>query len=144
MSKKILFISLFALCFSFAASAQSFFKPIPLPTQGQKNLLKAGSATAPLIQNSIRPLVGVTASISDGTALAGGVGAGFQHNQYDEASQKWVTQYSISGLVFLDSKASVVGGLVLGFAGGLLQVGPGYDFTSKRFVLLTGIGINFN
>jgi hypothetical protein len=55
-------------------------------------------------------------------------------------------QYSVSALAFLGSNgstASVTGGLVVGFLN-LFQVGGGYDFTSKKFVLLTGVGINFN
>lgn len=122
--------------------SQSLFKPIPKPKQNVS--IKAG-ATNPLVQNSVRPLAGVTASLfGDGTALAGGAGAGFQHNVWDAPSEKWVTQYSISGLLFLDTKAAVVGGLLFGVAGGIIQVGPGYDFNAKRFVLLTGFGIPFN
>jgi hypothetical protein len=36
------------------------------------------------------------------------------------------------------------GGLIFGIpgTGGLIQIGPGYDFTQKQLVLLTGVGIS--
>lgn len=134
-------ILIFALVISNALFAQSFFKPLAKP--GTKISLKTGS-TLVTVQNSFRPIVGVTASISDGTNLAGGIGASFQHNIWDTPSQTWITQYSVSALVFLDTRAAVVGGLVLGLANGLIQIGPGWDFTTKKFTLLTGVGIKFN
>lgn len=121
--------------------SQSMFKPLAKPS-GKVGV--AGVAN-PNIQNSIRPLAGVTASyFSDGTQLAGGIGVGFQHNVFDVPSQTWTTQYSISGLVFVDTKASAIGGLVLGVANGLIQIGPGFNFGTKQFVILTGFGIKFN
>lgn len=139
MRTKILLVLLIAANTVFS---QSMFKPLPKPSE--KLSLKAGIAN-PNIQNSIRPLAGVTASyFSDGTQLAGGIGVGLQHNVYDQLSQTWTTQWSISGLVFIDTKASAIGGLVFGVANGLIQIGPGYNFATKQFVVLTGFGIKFN
>jgi hypothetical protein len=130
---KVLLLIL-AFAFSISASAQSFFKPLPRPTASTK----LGVAANPNIQNNFRPLVGVTALFSDGTSLAGGVGAGLMHNKWDEASQSWVTQYSISGLVFLDTQAGITGAVAFGFLN-LFSVGGGYNFTTQKFELLTGI-----
>lgn len=141
MKLKLFILSVFVL-FASAISAQSFLKPLPLPGQNEKMALKMGT-TAAITKNSFRPLIGISATIlSDGTQLAGGVGAGYTHSVWDDASQKWTTQYSISGLVFLDTKANVVGGILFGFAGGLMQIGPGYNFGTKQFALMTGVGIN--
>lgn len=135
-------IIIFILSFGFASHAQSLFKPLAKPSQ--KLSLNSRIAN-PNIQNSIRPLAGVTASLfSDGTQLAGGIGVGLQHNVFDQLSQTWITQYSVSALVFVDTKASAIGGLVLGVANGLIQIGPGYNFATKQFVILTGFGIKFN
>lgn len=135
-------IFIIVLGFSTNVHAQTFFKPLPKP--GARVSLKTG-ATSAAIQNSIRPLAGVTASLfGDGTTLAGGIGVGLQHNVFDALSQTWVTQYSVSGLVFVDNKAAVITGLVFGVANGLIQIGPGYNAQTKQFVILTGFGIKFN
>lgn len=133
--------------------AQSFFKPIPKPTQNEifkaraliqlSDSVAVSSTQVNMAQNSFRPVASVTASISDGTALAGGIGISFQHNTFDAPSQTWVTQYSVAAIAFLDTRASLVGGLVLGFLN-YVQLGPGYDFTTKKIVLLTGVTIKFN
>lgn len=140
MFKTILF-----LCFSFvifnSCAAQQFFKPLPKPSAlTGKFAPKAAAAVAPTTMNAFRPLVGVTAIFSDATALAGGVGVGWTHNKFDDASQAWSTQYSISGLAFLDTKAGVTGAIAFGFLD-LFSIGAGYDFTTKKFALLTGITI---
>lgn len=116
--------------------AQGFFKPLPKPMASTK----VGVAANPNIQNNFRPLIGVTAIFSDGSSLAGGVGAGFMHDKFDDASQTWITQYSISGLAFLDTKAGITGAVVFGFLN-LFSVGGGYNFTTKNFNFLTGISI---
>lgn len=142
VTKMIAILILIGVCNS--ASAQSFFKPLPKPTTATGKFVPRAEVTTPgTMMNSFRPLVGITASISDGTALAGGIGGGFQHNIFDGPSNSWVTQYSVSGLVFIDTKASIIGGLAFGFLN-FINLGPGYDFTTKKFVLLTGVQIKFN
>lgn len=139
MLKTILF-----LCFSFlifnSCDAQSFFKPLPKPLPSAKFAPKATTATVPTTMNAFRPLVGVTAIFSDGTAIAGGIGAGWMHEKFDDASQAWVTQYSISGFAFLDNKAGVTGAITFGFLD-LFSLGGGYNFTTKKFALITGVTI---
>lgn len=133
---------LLSVCVVFASTVSAqFFHKSPVPGAA----LKLG-AVAPTIQNFIKPIIGITASVSNGTSLGGGVGISFQHSKSDPATNSWIIQYSVSGLVFLStngSKISGVGGLVLGIpgTGGLIQVGPGYDFGQKQVVLLTGVGI---
>lgn len=141
------FISVLLVCFALAcsASAQSIFTPKPLPSQ--KIFLSAASP-APVTQNFIRPIVGVSASVSNGTQLAGGFGLSFQHDYLDVASNAWAIRYEVSALGFLgvgSGKISGTGGIVFGIPGtnGLIQVGPGYDFGNKQWVLLTGVAVNF-
>lgn len=141
MKFKLLLLSMLTV-FSLSVSAQ-FFKPIPKPGS---TLIGSATAANPLIQNNIRPVFGVTASVSDGATLAGGLGVGWQHNQWDAPSQAWVTQYSVSALAFLGSngsQADFIGGLAFGFLN-FISIGPGYDFTSKKFALLTGVQVHFN
>lgn len=139
MFKTILF-----LCFSFvifnSCAAQSFFKPLPKPITATGKFAPKAVTGTPTTMDAFRPLVGVTAIFSDATALAGGVGVGWTHNKFDDASQAWSTQYSISGLAFLDTKAGVTGAIAFGFLD-LFSVGGGYNFTTKKFALLTGITI---
>lgn len=144
--KVLSFVLLLALACS--ANAQGFFKPLAKPTHQWARFSDSAVAVAatPIIQNHFRPVASVTASISDGTQLAGGFGIGFQHNKFDAASQAWVTQYSISAIGFLGSngvKATGTAGLVFGFLN-FISIGPGYDFTTKKLVFLTGVQLHFN
>lgn len=137
-------IILFLASISLGASAQSFFKPLPKIQHGFSGFAAPKDSSI----NVFRPIVGVTASVSNGTQLAGGFGVSFQHDTYDLASDTWVIKYSVSALGFLGTNGNKVtgtAGLVAGIPGtaGLIQIGPGYDFTNKQLVLLTGVGINF-
>lgn len=132
------------LLFSMSASAQ-FFKPKALPTAQNKF---GATVTNQFVKNFFKPIIGVTALVSNGTQLAGGAGIAFQHDKFDAASNSWVISYSVSALGFLGTgggKITGTGGLVFGIpgTGGIVQIGPGYDFTNKQIVLLTGVGINF-
>lgn len=144
MRFKILFILLLAVSF---ANAQSIFTPKPLPAQ--KFSIKEGvAAPAVVTQNFIRPILSASASVSNGAQLAGGFGFSFQHDYLDSTSKTWAIRYEISILGFLgvgSGKVSGTAGLVFGIPGtnGIIQVGPGYDFTNKQLVLLTGAAINF-
>lgn len=124
-----------------------FFKPLPLPGA---ELRASITATNPLVQNNIRPLFDVTATVlGAGTQLAGGFGVGLQHNVFNTTSNAWTTAWSASIIGFLGTTGTQmtgIGGLALGIPGtnGMIQVGPGYDFTNKAVVIMTGIGITFN
>lgn len=140
MKLKLLLL-VFSVIFTTACSAQ-FFKPLPKPGSSAK----VGAAATPTVINSIRPVTAVTALISDGTQLAGGFGAGWQHNVWDEAAQTYNTQYSFSAIGFLGSsfgKATFTAGAVFGFLN-FISAGYGYDFTNKRSVLITGVQLHFN
>jgi hypothetical protein len=147
MKLKILFLCISVVVASIA-SAQSFFKPLPKGNQYASNMSLAVTDSSKLTMNAIRPVVALSALVSDGTQLAGGFGAGFEHLSWDQASQSWVTVYSISALAFLGTNGNSItatGGLVFGIPGtnGIVGVGPGYDITSKQFVLMTGVQIQF-
>lgn len=138
-----LLLLVFSIAFSVSCSAQGFFKPLPKPGA---QLKATATATNPLVQNNIRPVVGVTALFSDGTQLAGGAGVGWQHNKWDDPSQSWTTVYSLSAIGFLGSNgtsATFSAGLVLGVLN-FLSAGPVYNFNTKKFGLATGVEIHFN
>lgn len=142
MKIKLLFLAL-AVAFSTACTAQ-FFKPLPKPGYSNNGKMSL-AASQDSVMGSFRPLVGVSATIlNDGTSLAGGLGFGYQRNKWNAASQTWVTQYSVSALLFIDSKGEAIPSILLGFANGLIQLGPGYNLATKQFTLLTGVGIKFN
>lgn len=119
---------------SSCANAQ-FFKKDPIPSE--KLSLKVG-ASSTLVENSFHPLVGVSALTSDGTTLAGGVGAGFFHKTWDDPSKSYTTQYSAAVLLFLDTKAQLTVGAAIGFLG-LFSVGYGYNFAMKAGQFITGV-----
>jgi hypothetical protein len=136
--KYLLLLALIAISFS---SQAQFFQKSPVPGASAKF-----AAVAPTTQNFIKPIIGVTASVSNGASLGGGVGISFQHSKSNAATNSWDIQYSISGIAFLSTngtKISGIGGLIFGIpgTGGLIQIGPGYDFGNKQVVLLTGVGI---
>lgn len=144
MKFKLLLLSL-AVIFSTACSAQ-LFKPLPKPGGSAKFGLAKVAADSTM--NSFRPVVAISALVSNGTQLAGGFGFGLGHYRWDASSQSWVTVYSISAIGFLGTNGSSItgtGGLVFGLPGtnGIISVGPGYDFTGKQVVLLTGVQIQF-
>jgi hypothetical protein len=139
--KLFLFLCL-SVVFTTSCSAQ-FFKPLPRPAMLREGHF--GLATDSVI-NSFRPVVSVTALLADGTQLAGGLGIGFQHNKWDVPSQAWVTQWSLSAIGFVGTNGNQItgtGGLVFGFLN-FISAGGGYDFTQKKFVLITGAQLHFN
>lgn len=143
MKLKLLLTSLI-LIIAIGANAQ-FFKKSPLPPKTYA--LVEGVTTAPTVQNFIKPIVGVSASVSNGTSLDGGFGVSFQHSTADQSTNSWVINYSISAIAFLGTtgnKLTGTGGLIFGIpgTGGLIQMGGGYDFTQKQVVLLTGVAIS--
>lgn len=145
-------IKLFLLAFSLIAvascSAQSFFGPFPKgPAYARKMSLSVVDSSN-LTMNAVKPVVVISALVSDGTELAGGFGAGFGHYIWNEVSQSWVTVYSISAVAFLGTNGSKItgtGGLVFGIPGtnGTLGAGPGYNITLKQWSLLTNVIIQF-
>lgn len=145
---KLLILAALVLITS-ACSAQGFFKPLPKgPAYASNKMSLTIVDSSNLTMNSIRPVVAISAMVSNGTQLASGAGAGFGHYRWDPASQSWVTVYSISAVAFIGTTGSSItgtGGLVVGIPGtnGILGAGIGYDLTSKSVVALTGVQIQF-
>lgn len=139
---------LLSVCVVFAStvSAQSFFKPLPKPSHLAAG--KFGLATDS-VQTSIRPVLNISATFSDGTSLAGGAGIGVQHNKWDVTSGTWITKWSVSAIGFLGTNGTKISGtaaIVFGIPGtnGLVNIGPGYNLTNGVWVLATGAIIKFN
>ena len=137
-----LFLLILSVVFATSCSAQSFFGPKPVPYPGGRFGLTADST-----HNFFRPTVSVSATFSNGTALAGGFGIQFQHDKADAASNTWVVQYSVSAIGFLTTNGTKMGGvagIVLGIPGtnGIVNVGGGRDFTNGAWVFITGASIN--
>ena len=126
------------------ANAQ-FFSKSPVPGAGGSRA-RAIVASAPTVQDFIKPIVGISASVSNGTSLDGGIGVSWQHSKANTATNSWDIQYTVSAIGFLGTTGKIItgtAGLIFGIpgTGGLVQIGPGYDFTQKQLVLLTGVGI---
>jgi hypothetical protein len=140
MKVKLLLIVLF---FATTAKAQ-FFEKSPVPGTHPVGFRAIASPTT---QNFIKPLIGVSAAVSTGASLDGGIGISFQHSKSNAATNSWDIQYTISAIGFLGTNGKTItgtAGLIFGIpgTGGLVQIGPGYDFTLKQPVLLTGVGIS--
>lgn len=123
------------------------FKPVPLP--GAISKLSAAAATTYPTQYMIRPVASVTAISGNGAQLAGGFGIALQANKYDPASLAYVTEWSAALIGFLATNGNTlsgVAGLAVGIPGtnGVIQAGPGYDFTNKKVVILSGVQFKFN
>jgi hypothetical protein len=148
MKLKLFIIALISFT-AINASGQSFFKPLPKMHEYLANHLSLAVVdSSDLTMNAFRPVVAISASVSNGTSLASGFGIGLEHLKWDQASQSWLTVYSISALGFLTTNGSSIGGtagLVFGIPGtnGLISVGPGYDVTGKQIVFLSGVQIQF-
>lgn len=141
MKIKLLLLA-FAVVFSTACTAQ-FFHKTPVPGAAE---FKMGATVSPTVQNLIKPIIGISATVSNGTSLGGGVGISLQHSKANAATNSWDIQYSISAIAFLTTNGNAIGGtggIVIGVpgTGGLIQVGGGRDFTQKQWVVLTGVGI---
>jgi len=135
---------LLSVCVIFASTVSAqFFKKTPVPGAAG---FKLGATAAPIVQNFIKPIIGISATVSNGTSLGGGIGISFQHSKANAATNSWDIQYSISAIAFLTTNGNAIGGtggIVIGVpgTGGLVQVGGGRDFTQKQWVVLTGVGI---
>jgi hypothetical protein len=140
-------ISVLLLCAVLMASVcnAQFFGPKALPSGFGKLRLDAAAVvdSSTLTKNFFRPAVGISASLSNGTQLTGGIGISFQHNKFDVSSDSWAIQYSLSILGYLGTNGTKLSGLA-GFlfgipgTGGIVNVGNGYDFTGKTPVFFTG------
>lgn len=101
----------------------------------------------------IRPAAGLSAIKFDwdkenkvfnpSTFSAAGIGLGAQH--YVERNGVLVNNYGVNALLMLDASAENGGMAVAGTVNALqfVNVGAGYNFTGKRFFILTGAVYNF-
>jgi hypothetical protein len=144
---KVFIVFLVAIFLCAGAVNAQFFEKSAVPGAKGLNSRAITATAAPIIQDFIKPIIGVSASVSTGASLDGGFGVSFQHSKANTVTNAWVIQYSVSALAFIGTngkKITGTGGLIFGIpgTGGLIQVGPGYDFTQKQLVLLTGVGIS--
>src|ERR1700680_594489 len=115
MKIKLLLVSL-SILLAGTTMAQSIFLPKPLPAS-MPSFKEGAAAPTTVTKNFIRPIISGTASLSNGTQLAGGFGFSFQHDYIDSASKTWAIRYEISVLGFLGvgaGKISGTAGLVFG------------------------------
>ncbi len=137
---KILLTILTFLVLTNFVNAQ-FIGPKALPEK-RINARALGATEAAITKNFFRPAIGITASISDGTAIAGGIGISFEHDRWNDAGQAWAPQYSLAAIAFLNSRGSFIAGVAIGVLG-LINVGVGYDFVTKGAVFMPGVQIKF-
>jgi hypothetical protein len=141
-AKKVVTILLLILMCG-AAKAQ-FFGHNPVPYPGGRFSLSADSSA--LTKNFFKPAINISATFSDGTSAAGGVGVSWQHDKADAASNSYVIQYSFSAIVWLTvdtSKVGGTGGIVVSIPGtaGMVNIGGGRNFTAGKWVAITGVNI---
>lgn len=142
------YLLIFSLLFCFVgAEAQSFFNRIPPMTM--KLGLSKSSVSLDSILNAIRPVVVISATVSDKSQLAGGAGFGYQRLKWNATNNAWTTMWSASLVGLLGTNGTKItgtGGLVFGIPGtnGLVNIGGGYDFTFGNWVFISGVQIQFN
>lgn len=140
---------------SVSVSSQSLFKPMKKPVTFTKNLKGAiATATNSTTVNVFRPVVNIASYLVDfrskdklETSLLSGGGVGYQHNEFNESTQRWNTVWSINALAW--GKIPLSGGspgVLYGITGGILNdnVMAGVATDGKIFFLTLGVGINFN
>jgi hypothetical protein len=140
MKFKLLLLSLLTIA-SLSCSAQ-FFGPKPVPYPGGK--FNASATT--LTKDFFKPAINVSATFSNGTEAAGGVGIQWQHTKADAASNSYIIQYSFSAIAWLTVGANKVGGTVgivasIPGTAGMINLGGGRDFTGGQWVAITGVNI---
>lgn len=144
------------LIIAIGANAQSFFKADPLglqhPTIRKYALsLNPQVSSTDSIFNVIRPIANIAAYGEPGNFLLAGIGAGYQHLDYNYASQIYTCKWSINligwagGSIAPSNPSSIASiGATLGLDNNLIQVGPAYNIGTKSFFATISVGINFN
>jgi hypothetical protein len=137
-----------ALLITASVNAQSFFGPLPKANVYSDKLGITVVDSSKLSMNAFKPVVAVSALVSDGTELSGGAGVAYSHYVWDQASQSWVTIWYVGAVGFLGTTGSTItgsAGIIGGIPGtnGIIGIGPLYNLTTKKFGLATGVTLQF-
>lgn len=137
---------------SLSANAQ-FFKPIPKVKTSEEGFLKAhasGVAKLDSSKFSFRPISNLVAYGQPGNILMSGLGIAYEKNQWNIEKQKWLSVYSVAGMVMAGvtlTKGQTVPvanyAILFGVSNNLIQIGPAMS-ADKKFFWVTTIAINFN
>ena len=143
----VILLMMLPLCLMAQSRFDGFFDkkggtPYPLKAEGDKS-----------IEWFFRPAANMTAvqftydkeakMFNSSTFSSAGVGIGFQH--YVEHNGTLVNNYGFNALVMLDASQLDAGIAAAGTFNALqfVNIGCGYNYTGKRFFILTGAVYNF-
>lgn len=135
-----------------AALAQSPFKSLPRVEATRAQFYpKLALATKDSSVYAWRPIANIAAYAEPGNLLMAGVGFGYQKLTWNTTTQKWVSDWSVSGVAFAggstapSSPATVMSvGVLGGVLNNLFMLGPIYNFGTKQFGVAVSVGINLN
>lgn len=139
-----------------AAFSQSFFKPLPKAKTAKFNPFSRALAPTVVADSTFtgfRPIVSAVYSYSKdgGSTLMTGVGASYEHDTWQPATQKWYTNYSIAGLAYAGGSAAPTNlsgvlalGLQISFFNKLLSIGGAYNFVTKTIMPTIGASVSLN
>lgn len=161
MKLKIIVLMLLASCVIIHNSmAQSFFKPVPkvkatAMRYNTGNPFAAPRTALPAVapkdstMNAIRPILNVAAYAEPGNILMAGAGISYQHLRFDQPSQKWYCEWSVSGMgwaggsVAPSTPAQAVSyGIMFGILNNMIMAGPALN--GKKLQAVVSIGISLN
>lgn len=148
------FLILICIFFSYALSAQSFFKPLPKlqPRAAQRNTRNLITPTTVTSTDStygaFRPVMVTGYSLPD-NHIMGGAGFGFQNITYNYATQRSYVNYSINFVGFAGGAIPPKGqgdvisyGIMIGALNNLVMAGAALNAGKVQAVV--SFGINFN
>lgn len=152
---KILML-LLCVAFSLSTSAQKIYKGIP-PVGGTVTFevevdgsLKQVTLSPDSTIHAIRPIANLVGYAEPGNVLQTGVGISWQSLTWNSTTQKWYSNYSVSGLIWYGTPtgSSSIGSASYGFTVGILNniilLGPAYNPALKKVQVIVGIGISLN
>lgn len=143
-----------------AGMGQSFFKSLPKHTVTVSKAMRAPSqydsiivAPAVTTMTAIRPVASIAAYSEPGHILMAGAGISYESLKFDVVADKWKSVWSVSALIFgggginpsgPDTPSFVTYGILVGFFNNIINIGPTYNYGSKKVGIAIGIGINLN
>ena|ERR1700743_3561745 len=133
------------------ANAQSPFKSLPKVAHTYSPFAHTETATPDSTTGAWRFIANIAAYAEPGNIAMAGIGYGYQSLTWNSATQKWVSNWSVSGCAFAggsvvpSTPASVMSvGVLGGILNNTIMAGPIYNFGTKQFGVAISIGISLN
>ena len=145
---------LLLLIFSITASAQSSFKRIPRPAKNNARFAAIAAGQKPV--TAFRFTGPIAGFMYPQNMVVTGLGYGFQRMHFVDSTQKYYTDFSISGVVYAGGNVRpsispnniISAGISLSMLNQLINVGPVWNFAKGdvkgSFGVVFSIGVALN